>query len=671
MTSNTQKLNEVLFNTWDELLKSDLKGNKGYFEKELNDLRNGLSKKNPSLNKLNRGLEKLLDNGFFRESVGGCYKKHQQKLAEIRKELRDIITQKKKFKKDFRNGYYEFFMFLSGAENCAPNPESAPSRIVLDDFTEHYSNEVFLNNFCIPPLKNAVDDIYDEVTSEAFLDKYLEELYGKLSRELKLEIYSVERINGLLKEILIELLKKGFVKKDLSLNSTSKSQTPSLDSQLQKLDDMIRGSTSKWAVIVSMDNIEFKGVNEYKIGKVEFYDKNAYDCSKLIDAISTLPYKTEEVKNKDKSRIINFFKDKIIVEIEVNAYGINGAEEKGFLEISKVIDGLSLWEGDVMIQEPKFEKIYEFILLNRESGKLFLRWNRDPRHVWKVKLDETTKDFLKDFDPIFNKSYNAFTELEKSVANALHWYRKGNMSVYSSDKFLDYIIALESLLTTEEDGRSGKQKIISDRAIDAIWILDEYRKTFESRIRKMYDHRSEIVHEASIEVPNLENETEELGNITRRVICGVASKLDKCDTLKQFLKLNAEEINNKRDHELENARKLGLKIDKTIKGEGQLKKKSGEYVGKIDFEFRIKDDEKFVTIEGNIYGFEGIKGSPLSLSLSDEFGIEGKLDNVEGKLVVKEMGLYDTIFGLFDIAHKKQMRFRVFSFDIIKPSRQL
>lgn len=102
MTSDTQKLNEVLFNTWNELLKSDLIGNKRYFEKELNDLRNGLSKKNPSLNELNRGLEKLLGNGFFKESVGDCYKKHHQELAKIRKELRDIVTRKKKFKKDFR-----------------------------------------------------------------------------------------------------------------------------------------------------------------------------------------------------------------------------------------------------------------------------------------------------------------------------------------------------------------------------------------------------------------------------------------------------------------------------------------------------------------------------------------------------------------------------------------
>ena len=48
-----------------------------------------------------------------------------------------------------------------------------------------------------------------------------------------------------------------------------------------------------------------------------------------------------------------------------------------------------------------------------------------------------------------------------------------------------------------------------------------------------------------------------------------------------------------------------------------------EITGKIDFEFWIKDDEKFVTIEGNICGFEMIKGLSLSLSLSDEFIIEG------------------------------------------------
>lgn len=675
MTSDTQKLNEILFNTWNKLLKSDLTGDKESFEEELTVSRNELLKKHPSLDDLNKYVINLLDNNFFKESMKERYKNRQQKLEDIKKELRTIVTRKNKFKKELREVYYKSSSVpLSDSENITINPESASSRTDLDNFIGHYSNEVFLNDFERSLLKEILDGIYDELTSKSFLEKYLEELHRNLSAEIKSEKYSVGVIENLLKEILAGLLKKGFVKKDLSLNSTSKSQIPSLESQLQKLDDMIHGSPSKWAVIVSIKGIEFNKGDEYKIGKVKFYDKNTYDYSKLIDAIIVSSCKTEEGKRNVYSycreSILNFFKDKIIAEAEVDAYGKNGAKDKGFLEISKVIDGLSLWKSDVMIQEPKFEKIYEFIVLNRETEKLFPPEPvRDPRCVRKVKLDEIIKDFLKDFDPIFNKPYNAFTELEKNVANALHWYRKGNMSVDPSDKFLDQVIALESLLTTEEDGRSGKRKIVSDRTVDVIWILDEYRKTFKSRIRKMYGYRSTIVHEASVDIPNLENETEELGDITRMVICNVASKLSECDTLKQFLELNEEEINNKRDRELENARKSGLEIDKKIKGEGRLKKKSGEDVGKIDFGFWTKDDEKFVITEGNIYHFERIKGASLSLSLSDEFIIEGKLENIAGKLVVKEMEFYDTIFGLLDITHKKEMRFHVFSFDIIKPSR--
>ena len=695
-----------MFNTWYELLKSDLTGDRESFEEELNVLRNELLKKHPSLTDLNKYIINLLDNNFFKESMKECYKNYQQKLEEIKKNLGYLVKSKNKFKKVLRDVCHKIdSVSSSDSGNISVNSENTSSGINLDDFIGCYSNEAFLNYFNVALkyienspktleyapevykggkdtsrksisflLKEISDEIYDEVTSKSFLGEYLEKLHKNLSAEVKSEKYSVGAIESLLKEILAGLLEKGFVKKDLSLNSTPQSQIPSLDSQLQKLDDMIHISTSEWAVIVSIKGIEFKDGGEYKIGKVKFYDKNTYDYSKLIGAISVSSCKTEEGKRKVhsyyKGLIINFFKDKIIAEAEVDAYGKNGAKEKGFLEISRVIDGLSLWKSNVMIQEPKFEKIYEFIVLNQETEKLFPPWTvRDPRYIRKVKLDETIKDFLEDFDPIFNKPYNTFTELEQNVANALHWYRKGNMSVDPFDKFLDHVIALESLLTTEEDERRGKEKIVSDRTVDVIWILAEYRKTFESRIRKMYDHRSEIVHEASVYIPDLENEAEELGDVTRRVICNVASKLSECDTLKRFLELNEEEINNKRDHELENARQSGLDIDKKIKGEGRLKKKSGEDAGEIDFEFWIKDDGKFVVTEGNIYGFKRSGGEPLSFSPSDDFIIEGKLENIEGKLVINEIEPLDIFFGLLHIPNKKEMRFRVYSFDITKPTK--
>ena len=550
-------------------------------------------------------------------------------------------------------------MFLSGPENCIPDPESVPSRIILDDFTEHYSNGVFLNIFYISPLKNVLDDIYDEVTSEAFLEKYLEELYGKLSRKLKSEIDSVESINGLLKEILIELLKKGFVKKDLSFNSTSKSQIPSLDSQLQKLDNMIHGSTSKWAVIVSIEGIEFKDRGEYKIGKVKFYDKNTYDYSKLIN-------KTED-KNKAEGMIINLFKDKIIVEAEVDAYGENGAKESGFFEISRAIDVLSLWKSDVMIKEPKFEEFYKFILLNRETeAPPHFLWNRDPRYMNKVKLNETIKDFVKDFNPLFNKPYNAFTELEKNVASALHWYRKGNMSMDPSDRFLNYIIALESLLTTEEDRGGRKQEIISDRAIEVIWILDAYREKYKDKIKKMYDYRSKIVHEGSTDIFNLEDKAKELGKITEMALLSVADKIDECETLEKFREYNEKEISKKRKYELENARKLGIEINKKIKGEGMLKKKAGESLGKVSFVFEIKDDGKFVVNEVSISSFKKAKGMLKIASFEKDFVIEGNLENIEGKLVIKDIEVI-VAFELLDIAHKKNIHFHVPSLNITKP----
>ena len=662
MTSNTQKLNEILFNTWDELLKSDLTGNKESFEETLDVLKNELLKEYPSLDNSNKYIINLLDNNFFKESMKGCYKNHQQKLEEIKNELRTIVTRKKIIKKGLREAYYKISsVSLSDSENITINPESASSKTHLDNFIRYYSNEILLNDFKISPLKEIVDYIYAEIISETFLEVYLENLYGELSRELKSETYSVVIISSLLKEILVELLKKGFMKKNLSLYSTSKSQIPSLDSQLQKLNDMIHRSTNKWVVIVSIEGIEFKDRGQYKIGKIKFYDKNTYNYNELID-------KTEEDKNIAKRTLIDLFKDKIIVEAEVDAYGENGAKESGFLEISRAIDVLSLWKSDVIIKEPKFEELYKFILLNRETeAPPHFLWNRDPRYVRKVKLNETIKDFLKEFNPLFNKPYNAFTELEKNVANALHWYRKGNMSVDSSDRFLNYIIALESLLTTEEDRGIRKQEIISNRAIEVIWILNDYREKYKDKIEKMYDYRNKIVHEGSTDIFNLEDEAKELGKITKMALLNVAGKIDECETSEKFFEYNEKEICNKRKDKLEKARKLGIEINKKIKGEGILKKKTGGPLGKVSFVFEIKDDGKFVVNEMSIYSFKKVEGIVKIASFEKNFIIEGNLKNREGKLVIKEIEV--SVAELLVITHKKDIHFHVTSFDITKPPK--
>ena len=668
MTSNTQKLNKILFNTWNELLKSDLTGDKESFEEELNVLRNELLKKHPSLDDVNKYIKNLLDNNFLKQYRKGCYKNHQQKLEDIKKELGTIVIRKNKFKNGLRKEFYKISSVpLSDSEIIIVNLESASSRFDLDNFIRHYSNEIFLNYFEISLLKEIVDDIYAEVTSKAFLEKYLGDLYGKLSHELKLEIYSAEIINGLLKEILVEFFKKGFAKKELSLKPTSKSPIPSVDYQLQKLHDMIHRPATKWSVIVSIDGVEFKDTNVYKIGKVKFYDKNTYDYSKVIDAVNTSFYKTEEDKNKAEGMIFNFLKDKIIVEAEVDAYGINGAEENGFLEISKVIDSLSLLRSDVTIKEPEFEEICEFIVLNRETG-MFYSWNRDPRHMKKVELGKDVKDFLKVFDPIFNKPYNELTELEKNVTIALHWYRKGNVSVYLPDKLLNYIIALESLLITGKGSGSRKKEIISNRAIEVIWILKDYREKYKDKIKKMYGYRNKIVHEGSTDIFNLEDKAKELGKITEMALLSVADKINECVTLEKFLEYNEKGIRKKRKDDLEKARKLGIEINKKIKGEGILKKKTGGPIGKVSFVFEIKDDDKFVVNEVGISSFKKLEGMIKIGDSEKDFIIEGNLENIEGNLVIKEIEV-DVVSELFDLAHKSDIHFHVPSFDITKPPK--
>jgi len=662
LISNTQKLNEILFNTWNELLKSDLTGDKEYFEDKLDVLKNELLKEYPSLDNLNKYIINLLDNNFFKESMEGCYKNHQQKLKKIKEELRTIVTRKKKFKKGLREAYYKInSASLFDPENITTNPERASSRTHLDNFIGYYSNEIFLNDFEISPLKEIVDYIYTEITSETFLETYLENLYGELSRELKSETYSVMNINSLLKEILVELLKKGFVKKDLALNS--KSRIPSLDSQLQKLTDIIHSSTGRWTVIVPINGVEFKDMNPYKIGKVKFYNKNTYDDSKLIDAINASLYKREEDKNKAEGVIINFLKDRIIVEAEVSAYGKNGAGENGFLEISKVIDGISLWKSDVTIKEPKFDEICEFIVLNRETG-MFYSWNRDPRYMGKVKLDTDMEDFLKVFDSIFNKPYNEYTELEKNITSTLHWYRKGNVSMYPPDKLLNYIIALESLVTTGKDKGSGKKEIISERTIEVIGVLNDYREKYKGKIKKLYDYRSKIVHEGSTNIFNLEDKAKELGKIIEMALLSVAGKIDECVTLEKFLEYNEKERHKKRKDELEKVQKLGIEINKKIKGEGMLKKRAGGPLGKVSFVFEIKDDGKFVVNEVSISSFKKVEGMLKIASSEKDFVIEGNLENIEGKIVIKEIEV--GVAELLVIAHKKDIHFHVPSFDITR-----
>jgi hypothetical protein len=108
-------------------------------------------------------------------------------------------------------------------------------------------------------------------------------------------------------------------------------------------------------------------------------------------------------------------------------------------------------------------------------------------------LDELNKILLKP-----DESRSPF---EKSLLTSIDFYGNGMNEYNYRNRFVSFIISLESLLL----GERGRKAVLAERAALILGPNSETRQCIEDRISYLYDIRSKIVHEGKDDEVTLQN----------------------------------------------------------------------------------------------------------------------------------------------------------------------
>ena len=380
--------------------------------------------------------------------------------------------------------------------------------------------------------------------------------------------------------------------------------------------------SDEWKLIIPIENVKFgNDKQKHIIGNVTFFEKRTYDYSKI------------PLNNDFYEKWVKIYKDlwreQILCEISVSADNPESARKSAFKELSRATDYLSLYYPTRYIEEPTFGVHY--LLWNITKNKLLIGKKAG------ITFEIWINDELSNFMDIYTFPLGNSTDIEGRLSKAIHFFRKGNCSVRDEDKFLMYVIAMESLLTAKE---MRKTDLLKKRLNNILLVSKKNEKKFKELVGELYEIRGLIVHEgvtAKFKLKNgkpkdLEVETKNLREITKQTILYVADivKSSPCETLADVLTEIPKKVGKLRRKELSYARGYGIRPDTDYSCTGELRQ-DGRTVSDIDFIFRIEDG-RYVKKVGRLIGHQVPKRCT-----SADFEIEGYIKKLDLKIHISEM----------------------------------
>ncbi|OQX55270.1 MAG: hypothetical protein B5M53_04430 [Candidatus Cloacimonas sp. 4484_209] len=639
---NQEKIKEFC-DIWSNTIEQEMMVDK-HIRYVLSDIQFELLKKTPSVKKIIT-LINLVTNSAFNSG------KYERDIKEQRKKLTAIRTATEDLKKKLRE--HVAFLTLVGDDLFKQH---------LDSFIGDYSKEKAIVNENFEDLKKLIGDMLTEVSDISFSKQRIINLISQVRDHIR----DGEDYADLVEQIQIELLVIGWTKKDIKdaigILKHIKTEgglkvvyTKNIDIFL----DYISRDPDEWRLVVPLSNIDIP--KECQIGNITLSEKGKYDYSKI-------PANEQEQKQLI-SPFSEHFKDKVISEVKIAAYGSDGALKKAFIELSKVIDTISLYYPDRYMEEPRFEDRYLYLIWNVTKKKV-VGGMRDNLQSVEIEINGSFFRFLDQYNTLLTKDHTKYSELERNLINALHFYRKGNCSVDNTDKFVNYVIALEVLLTTKEDIKATDRKtLLSDRIIEVLWVLEDYKGKYEELIKAMYKIRNKIVHEGSTTISDMDEKVNQLRKITERAILQVLDQSKECDTLNEFLEQNKTEVSKIRDEELARVRTLNIETGRDYPFNGHLKTSDGDIIGGITFFFCIRDDGKYVTTVGKSPKItrEGI----MNITSNTQFEIKGHIDELDIDICIDNVDCLSLLLSPFRLSPRNTQinEFRIYSWKQTKTTK--
>jgi len=542
-------------------------------------------------------------------------------FKKLRKEIIDFISQSIKDKKDLRTK-------LDSIKIETPkNKELINNFIGLYVKTDLQSKEVFVKlNTLLAEIKTVIESS----------DKKLSSILTSLK---KIDLDNSETLKKILEELRFSLLSKGWNENDIKseFGFLERKMTEHLDTFIQR----VSKDQKEFIFLLPLNEL----VTEIKTPLV------------LSDSISLHEkYQNKEIDESKKiPKDLSKFLESTLFEFKIHAYGWEEARISFFKLRNRFLDLASLIIRDdlklIMNLGGKIQ--YNYLTYDPESKTSII--NKHPKDGELVKL-EITKNNYDDFHKLNFLLSEGDSELQFKFHNALHFFRKANLSESRSDKFIFYMIALESALLVQEDWEERispiMELVLIERVIKVMGIIKDYEDKYVDIIKRLYYARHQIIHYGNVELVNEEN-IKDLKKIVSDVLYQLLYGITdlKIKKLSEFLKFIEEESNKRREKKLTEAKEKKLEPNKDYLCEGVLFK-NDEPFANIKFMLLYNDDGKYVLIYGKLIELKEIN-SKNTLTGADIYRIEGKIMSDNRAFVAKEVNIFFPI--LFPFFNLKQM----------------
>lgn len=264
-------------------------------------------------------------------------------------------------------------------------------------------------------------------------------------------------------------------------------------------------SLKEFKIVVPLQNFKSE-LDIFEIGKVVF---TRFDVENYEFIMNLLNGKA----NKPIKKIVEKFSGKMVAKIKVKTLDIKKAEEVALGQIELALDVIRFYSLNLHFQQSTFLRNYFNVV-----GRVF----SDTTPMVAYEIEKGTGSFQssrygylysyeysKKFHEIMYKlnfeilnqilktEESERTEFEKRIVSAIRLFGSCFMSEENYDAVLKMTIALESLLLKERE--SKKDNLTERMALIIANTLDDRLKVLEI-MGRLYEIRSEIVHQGSIDV---------------------------------------------------------------------------------------------------------------------------------------------------------------------------
>ena len=483
----------------------------------------------------------------------------------------------------------------------------------IGDIVAEEADEIASSSYDFEALLEGLETAQEYLESQSFIQRYRDAHSRVLEDYLEgkspaTDFLLRETIERLFAELYVDEWREDGLEK--AIKSFAKEE--SLAARTSDLKEILRGEEPETVCYVPIENVQLGGMTPLEVGEVDLYEPSSDDCD-IFDRLheSTAIFEDQLRGNSD-----------IIAELKVRLPISSVGRRRVEAEINRVIDVLNFGKTRNLIEMP-FDGRYT-ILCETGDGEvidfhrsLSSRFDADFMHT---DSPETVTKRIDLFDRYLQGTPE--TELEKAIDKSVRWYGYAAQSTHPEERFLKYVIALESLLV--KDITESKANTIAHRAVQILQVHEDYRGWEYTIFDEMYAIRSRIVHQGVRNLPEFEYQLDRLRQRTRQVISAVTYRVDDCNSIDEVVEtIQAEEEQLKQ----EKTDRSPIAVGESFETEATLQTPDGRTIGTVELEAEFYDDGRYVYYEGEIHSLE--HGDQAKIQGTDDYELSFELDGTE------------------------------------------